>query len=197
MNEFQYPPEYAESQQQEYAANASIKIGSSSLWNNVLSLGNLAFFVFVVYALSVSNTTAVQTACGSSKLWTYVLAHLVAGTAGIFAIIILFLCGWLSLIVSAGDGGGGMSQITGISGIVFFIYVLAYTCTFLGLGVPIVTSAMNSDECVKALSNASFTNTPLLGILAWIYIAVDALILLVLIGFLCIFCCWWCHINAA
>ena len=196
MNEFQHLRGYAESQQQEYAANASIKIGSSSLWNNVLSLGNLAFFVFVVYALSVSNTTAVQTACGSSKLWTYVLAHLVAGTAGVI-IIILFLCGWLSLMFSVVKEGGGASQITGISGIVFFIYVLAYTCTFLGLGVPIVTSAMNSDECVKALSNASFTNTPLLGILAWIYIAVDALILLVLIGFLCIFCCWWCHINAA
>jgi hypothetical protein len=149
------------------------------------SLPFLAFFSFVCYALSVSNTTAVQDACGA-QLWQFTLAHLVV-PMGLALVIIIGTVGIMACCLGFSDQDEAFMPI--VFGIVGSIVMMAYSSLFLGFGVPIVQSAMNSPGCVAALSDVSFTRTPLLGILGCIYLAFDGLVLLSMLLIILFGCC--------
>ncbi len=55
----------------------------------------------------------------------------------------------------------------------------------LGVGVPIVSAALASPQCVAALSALVFTQTPILAIMGCIFIGLDALLLLIAVGAMC------------
>ena len=156
-------------------------------WCNsmVASLPFLCFFGFVCYALSVSNTSAVQDACGA-QLWQFTLAHLVV-PLGLSFVVIMCTVGVMACCVGFSDQDEAFLPI--VFGIVGAIIMVAYSSLFLGFGVPIVQSALNSPACVTALSDISFTRTPLLGILACIYLAFDGLVLLTLLLLILFGCC--------
>ena len=145
------------------------------------SLPFLVFFCFVCYALSASNIPEVKTACGP-ELWQFVLAHLVVPMGLVIVVVVVPAC-----IMAGCVQDETLMPI--VFGVVGGVLCLLHSCLFLGLGLPIVAKAMQSDVCVSALSSASFTHTPLLGILGCVYLAMDGLVLLVLVIALLCGCC--------
>ena len=150
---------------------------TSTLVNMLSGLPFIAFFVIVCYALSVSNTTEVHDACGT-QLWKLILSHLVV-PIGLSLVVVLFTVA--VLICFYGLSEVGERNLPIVFGVVSTLVLVMYCSLFLGLGYPIVRDAMYSDGCVKALSNVSFTNTPLLGILGCIYLVFDVIVLSLLV----------------
>jgi len=60
----------------------------------------------------------------------------------------------------------------------FTIFLFAYHVTLLALGIKFSSDAMGNTTCTTALSEVSFTNSPLLAQLAYVFIALDSIILL-------------------
>ncbi len=140
-------------------------------------LPGLAFLGFLIYAVAVSHTDAVTTACGPS-LWTYMLVRLVLSFFSFCAVVCI-----ASVISMCFGSDGGVMPI-----IVMVLYTI-FCATMLGVGTPIVSDAMNSPTCVSALSASCFTNSPMLAILGCIFIGIDALLLLVIVSLsFCFFC---------
>lgn len=151
--------------------------GVWAIINGFSGIPFLVFFVFVCYALSASNTTEVHEACGE-QLWKMIFAHLLV-PIGLSLVIILIT---VSVTICAfGFSEMGESNLPIISGVISGLVMLMYCSLFLGLGYPIVRDAMYSEKCVKALSHASFTNTPLLGILGCVYLVFDVILLSLLV----------------
>ena len=131
-------------------------------------LFSLVFVGFFIYAVAVSNTAGVMDACGHA-LWNYMLARLILYFVGGLGLVcvssMLFLC-----LQSAGA--------IIITGLLFVVYI----AVMLGVGIRIVTEALALPACVTALSEVSFTGTPLLAILGCVISGLDGLCLL---GVLC------------
>jgi hypothetical protein len=138
------------------------------------SLPSLVFLGFLIYAVSVSNIDTVRDACGPS-LWTYMLLRLVLSFVVIF--FITSIAGCLAVYFD--------SSI--LQPIISVIILTIYSATMLVVGLTIVTRALTSAKCVAALSASCFTNSPMLAILGCIFVGFDALLLLVLISFSCLF----------
>ena len=154
---------------------ASSRIASTA--GNVLTMiFFLIYFVMVCYALGVSNTAEVQEACGSN-LWKFVLAHLVVAM-GLALVIVVSTA--VSMICCFGLSDAEEPMVPFVFVVVSAFVLVLYASLFIGLGYPIVHDAMSSTPCLTELSNVSFTKTPLLGIFGCMYLALDALILIVI-----------------
>jgi hypothetical protein len=140
------------------------------------ALPMLAFVICVIYALAVSNTDAVQQACGK-QLWQFTLAHLIV-PLGLSFVIIIGTVGVMACCIGFSPEAESFMPV--VFAIVASVVVVSYSSLFLGFGVPIVHSAMSSQRCVDALSDASGTRSAMLGILACIYLVFDGLLLLAL-----------------
>ena len=140
---------------------------------NILAL--ITFEAFVIYALVVSNTSDVQSAC-APNLWNLVLAHCVTGV-GLFLVILIFTAGLAYCCFGGGDSVDaaiGLPIIfAGVTGLVLLFYAIA----FLSWGSPLVVSALNSQTCVDALSAVSATRSPLLAIVAALFLMGDAVLI--------------------
>jgi hypothetical protein len=150
------------------------------------SLSFIILFSMVCYALSVSNTAEVQAACGK-QLWQFVLAHLVM-PIGLFIIIIFGTVGVMGCCIGFSDQDEAFLPI--VFAFIGAVMLLSYSSLFLGFGVPIVNAAMNAEGCTAALSGVSFTNSPLLIIMCWIYLALDGLVLLCVALAILFGCCF-------
>jgi hypothetical protein len=124
---------------------------------------------FSIYALYVSDTDGIRSACGR-PLWDFVLVHLVlAACVGciVFVVLnVLIACLHNECMVGA------------CSLFLFF----AYSAVMVGMGASIVTDATHKPPCMLALGavNTLAGGTPLLAIMGIILLAVDGLILLAL-----------------
>lgn len=77
----------------------------------------------------------------------------------------------------------------------FPVLILVLKCVsatiYLALGVIFTNEVMLNQACVDAMSNSSFTHSPLLMIMGWVYVGVDALLVLMYIVGSCFTCCFF------
>jgi hypothetical protein len=72
----------------------------------------------------------------------------------------------------------GMSFKNGNDLAVCLIFlVFAYHVAFLGIGASVTSAAMQSTNCTSTLSQASFTHSPLLAELGYVFISFDCVLL--------------------
>lgn len=161
------------------SSSSFLLLSSSSSYSRTLvgGLPSLTFIGFLIYAVAVSNTAGVADACGRT-LWDYMLARLILCFVGSFG----FVCvGGMLMLCLQSKGAIG----AGIVGLLFVVYI----AVMLGVGTHIVTGALASPGCVSALSEVSFTGTPLLAILGCVLSGLDGLCLLAVLCVGVFFCC--------
>ena len=123
----------------------------------------ILFQVFVLYALVAANTLAVSTACGSS-FWNFMFSRFLL----VFIELIIMGVGRAVWHKKVEDDPiyHSMKQVC---------FLLVLRIIYISLGAVYVKDAMDNGGCTSALSHASFTNTPLLGILGYFYLVLDSL----------------------
>lgn len=123
----------------------------------------ILFQVFVLYALVAANTLAVSTACGSS-FWNFMFSRFLL----VFIELIIMGVGRAVWHKEVEDDPiyHSMKQVC---------FLLVLRIIYISLGAVYVKDAMDNGRCTTALSHASFTNTPLLGILGYFYLVLDSL----------------------
>ena len=137
------------------------------------ALPSLVFLGFLIYAVARSHTDDVNTACGPS-LWKYIVVRLVLSCCGSLLVFCCTVYGYACSGDMAAAAGCGTALL-----------IIAYGATIVGVGVPIVSAALASPQCVTALSASVFTQTPILAIMGCIFIGVDALMLFIAVGAMC------------
>jgi len=151
------------------------EIGEVSILRIVVSYAFfLAFISLVIYALYVSDVPEVSNACGSS-LWSFVFARL---CVAVFEATLVVCFGYYSVIVE--NSPAPVEGTTYSTCVTVFIHV-----TFIGAGAFYVSEAMNVESCRNALSSVSATKSPLLGILGYIYVAMDSFVVTALLFMMC------------
>jgi hypothetical protein len=132
----------------------------------VLSILAVVFQVLVLYALVASNVNAVSMPCGS-LLWNFMFSRFVL----VFVELIIFGVSNAVLQYEAiyDPIYHNMKQVAFV--------VISHTI-YIALEVISARGAMDSTQCVAALSNVSFTNSPLLVIACYVYLAIDILAVL-------------------
>jgi hypothetical protein len=139
----------------------------------IFYVASLVFEGFVVYALYASNVTTILESCGGD-LWNFMLARL------IIAVLI-----WIQILCCP---KASHSIGIGVAGICFVFLFLIVHSTLLGLGLKFTMDAMHNSACVSSLSDASFTHSALLGQLAYGFIVVDGLCVILVFTAVCIAC---------
>jgi hypothetical protein len=175
----------------EYTSESRLKVMFHKSEKIIVSLLLMTFQIFVIYSLVISNTDSIREKCGDS-LWKFVLSRLIIGS---LEFIIFIALGFVQMSIlkyyfkpnndTSSNSAVEFSMWFSMFTLLIFIGIHA---TLLALGVIIVTPVMESTTCTAALSSVSTTDTPLMAILTYVYIAGDALILVsVLCG-----CCMGC-----
>ena len=127
----------------------------------LIGLADLTFLVFVTYSLIVSNNETVFTFCGNA-LWNYMLVRLIVSC------FVLLIWGLLAFI----SGGPLKEESVGVfSG--FILLVFAYHLSLIVFGSNVITDVMQSTNCTSTLSEISFTHSPLLAQLGFVYLCID------------------------
>ena len=145
--------------------------------NLILALADITLLAFVMYSLVVTNNDTVFVACGHA-LWDYMISRLILGN--------LFLIVWGFLFCV------GFVMLNGNDGAIFacFIFLLfAYHVSLLGIGAKITSDAMQITNCTSSLSDVSFTHSPLLAQLGYVYLALDCLWVFLIIVLVCFGAC--------
>jgi len=137
----------------------------------------LLFYAFIIYALvqvGKEDEYKFEARCGSEgkAFYHWMIARFVLG----FIQFVPVAMSWLSLrnILN----GPEMSPKVYLMAFLFF----AAYATYLALGIYYTRGAMDKQDCRNAMSDSSFTKTPLLGILGWVYVAIDAMAVFLIVG---------------
>jgi uncharacterized Tic20 family protein len=165
---------YTYSERREYDAvrdteshnkNWDLAVGPVPIWSYYLV--NLTFLGLVIYSVDSCNKETVFIACGK-HLWNYMIVRLILGSLS-FLVLTCIICTAISAFKE--------------KGIIycFTILVLVYHLTFIGIGAQVTTDAMKNGNCTSALSDASFTHSPLLAQLGYVFLAFDSLWVLLMI----------------
>ena len=134
----------------------------------------LAFISLVSYSLYVSDVPKVTNNCGYS-LWNFVFARLCISA---FEATLVICFGYYSVIVS--------DRPTPVEGTAYSTCLaVVMHATLVGVGASYVSEAMNIEECRAVLSSVSVTKSPLLGIIGYIYMAMDSVVVIALSCMLC------------
>jgi hypothetical protein len=170
-------------QQQPWASGQNNNT-EDSIRKLIQSLLWFAFEVTVIYALVASNTHAVHIECGSS-LWNLIF----------FELLLNWFEGIVSNVIMTPMMLHRVFQVGSIWNLSFFfltsstLILICIHASMLSLGVSIVVPAMSNNACTAALSAASITSTPILGILGFFFIFFDSIALLaftcVVVGIVC------------
>jgi hypothetical protein len=146
--------------------SAPLRRGSGVvIWTIITYLTSLAFMGLVIYALVVSNTEIVFSACGDA-LWNFMCVRL-----GFAIFEASMVCLVRKEVLIGNERGEGK-----IEGAAYDLMLLGvFHIVLLGLGAFYVSQAMNNEPCRAALASVSTTNSPLLGILEYVYVGLDAL----------------------
>ena len=133
----------------------------------LVSLVTFTLVGFVIYALHTTDNGTVFEACGNS-LWNYMLARLIMMSIS----SIVLACIVLALEVSEDTHGLTMCLL---------FLVFAYCVTIIGIGASITNEAMKNTNCTSTLSDASFTHSPLLAELGYVFVSIDSTMLFFLL----------------
>lgn len=68
-----------------------------------------------------------------------------------------------------------------------FVFKFILSLLLFILGTIFTSKVMYSEDCVNAMTNASFTKSPLLGIMGWVFVSIDALIIATFVFGMCSF----------
>ena len=139
------------------------------------SIAILVFTSFVMQAVYAANDETVFNACGN-YLWNYMVTRLILSFLGLLLLYVITRCG-----VYLWQEWDGMK--------LFGILVLIYHITLVGVGAKVTTTAMQNTNCTSALSYVSFSHTPLLAELGYVYLSLDCIWLLLVVVGCCMFCC--------
>ena len=153
------------------ASNSNSSTGTVERFFSML-LG-LAFQCLVIYSLVTSNTSEVSQKCGDS-LWKFMLSRLILFfLEGFFFALVgaLQVC-MLSLCACWNEGVKTFLMI-----IFPLVCLIALHGTLVGVGFSVAQNAMADSLCTGALSSVSFTNSPLLALLGYVYVGLDSLVL--------------------
>jgi hypothetical protein len=146
----------------------------------------ITFEAFVIYALATGNGTEISEKCGDS-LWKFVLSRLILSF--IEGIIIICMGSIQMLILFSSLRPETSASLEFYCLIIGAIFMLGLHAVLIGVGFTITNKSMEDAACNAALSSASFSNTPLLGIVGYVFVVIDCLILfLVTCSSLCIGC---------
>jgi len=140
----------------------------------ISTLCALAFIVFVIYALATGNKEEVHKACGDS-LWIFILSRLILTFCEGFLICIMGMIQICVLSLSSSDPGNMAFCFVWVGGLM----LISLHAVLVAEGSIITSNAMNDVLCNAALTSVSFTQSPLLGILGYIYVALDSIFLLI------------------
>lgn len=66
-----------------------------------------------------------------------------------------------------------------------FVFKFIISLLSIILGTIFTLNAMRSEDCVDAMTHTSFTKSPLLGIMGWVFVSVDALMVAGLVFGMC------------
>jgi hypothetical protein len=133
-----------------------------NLGNFTMGFLSLIFYVVVFYTLITENTSIVSTECGD-VLWNWVLSRFIfAILETIFLAIPISLCKDFML--------GPKKHILGL--------VFLHTINVC-VGTFVVYNAMENNSCRSALSSSSFLETPILGVIGYVYIFLDSLVVII------------------
>jgi hypothetical protein len=157
--------------------NQQKKTYFNSMTNLLIELSNLFFFILIIYALvELGNEEKFhfKEKCGEegSSFLTWMIIRLCLGIIQFF--VILFVVMVLKLL-------SGMNSFYLLMG--GFLLISMYVVTF-SLGIYYTKTVMDKSICRDVMTEASFTKSPLLGILGWIYVALDGLILVTFIFYM-------------
>jgi hypothetical protein len=141
--------------------------------NLILGLVDMTFLVFVTYSLVVTNNDTVFVACGHA-LWDYMISRLILGYL-FFVVWGLLLC--VGFVTLKGKDGAIIAC--------FIFLLFAYHVSLVGVGAKITSDAMQITNCTSSLSAVSFTQSPLLAQLGYVYVALDSLWVLLIIMVVC------------
>ena len=148
----------------------------------VLGLAELTFLVFVTYSLVVTNSETVFTNCGNS-LWNYMISRLILGYLFLF-FYCLVVCGVFT----------AMSTMDACTIACIFFTVFVYHISLVGVGAKVITDAMHNTGCTSSLSEVSFTHSPLLAQLGYVYLSLDCIwVFLMMLAVCCFGGCSMCN----
>ena len=139
----------------------------------LISLADLTFLVFVLYSLIVANNEIVLTVCGNA-LWNYMVLRLVV-SCSVLAI-------WRFLACISGDPLKEESVGLFTS---FVLLAFAYHLSLIVIGTNVIIDAMQNTNCTSILSEISFTHSPLLAQLGYVYLSIDCIWILLIVVLLC------------
>ena len=133
-----------------------------------------AFHVVAIWALVQANTGPVFEACGYS-LWVFVLVHLLLPLLMVLVACCVVACLYLLLSSMRLDPRQGHSAYI----FTLVVLVVLYYAVLSALGGVFTWGAMQAAGCQGALAAVGWGGVPLLGVVGWIYVALDSLSLLV------------------
>ena len=151
---------------------ASGKINCRDLYQSVImAILIIIFLILVVCELVATNNEKVRDACGES-LWNFMLSRLIL-TFCEFGLVVM-----MGLIheSAAGDPGNMQIWLFRVGGLMQIVL----HAVLIAVGFVISTKAMGDIACNHALSAASFTKDPLLGVLGFVYVGLDSILLLIM-----------------
>jgi len=129
----------------------------------------LVFLPHVCYALSQTTNDAVNAACGGSNLWNFVLANCVLDFCVILVMGLLIVMGSAWSICFGGHYSQECASCT------YYLLYAVYNAIFLGIGVPIYSTAISTSTCTPMLSDLYSTGTPLLTIFCVTYLVLSGI----------------------
>lgn len=154
---------------------ASAKIHCGEWYQSViLAILTIIFLILVVYELVATNNEEVRKACGES-LWSFMLTRLIMTfcESGLVIMMGIIQNCMPSLLVNLENMENWVVGVGGLMLIVLHAILIA-------VGFLRSREAMGDIGCNDALSAASFTKDPLLGVLGFVYVGLDSIFLLII-----------------
>ena len=141
--------------------------GHHWLGNWSVAFLSILLHIFSFYALITENTSNVSKECGYA-LWIWILARF------IIAVLESLFIAALSYGQKEGDEVDFRHNHRIKQGLcLVFLHIV-----YFGVECIVVFNAMEKTSCTTALSSASFLNAPLLGVIGYIYLFLDSLVII-------------------
>ncbi len=144
---------------------------SEGIFTMLMFLLTLVFLSFLIYAIFKYDTDAIKSAC--PDLYAYVSIRTVIG--------LIVFAAFFTYIFSSTEADGQCHPHSCCSPKVLHLFFVLYFLVFCITGCIIVSkNTIDNQSCVNAMADETF-QTPLLGVLGWVYTVCDGLISLLLI----------------
>ena len=145
--------------------------GQQWSWATLLLLGGEAVAIggylgFLVYAIVAGNADEVRSAC--PKVWEFMVVRAISGGAlglGVYGVY-WYLHTYFD---------GGLRTLWRLLAALWTFLMVFFGAYAVSGAIFVSAYFPGSGKCADALTSHSFTHTPLLGIMSWVTISIDAL----------------------